>query len=304
MPIDVSLLPYETGDFDALTGLYASYFSANDRLMDARYLSWQYVQNPHGRARLVLAHEGSRLVAAMALVPARLVKGHEELLAYYVVNVLVHPEWQGRHVFGKLVRRAIDFVRSENAALMGHPNALALAQWRRSRMVFHAPLKPSLVLSVPWPFAAGGNARELGDIRAVEPLVRALLDEARGDSQRWRVNLSTDYLQWRYQAHPANTYRLQRIFTSSGEPGGLTVTKKIRSGVNLLVDHFMLKEAALSKARLPLLTVGFFAGDEHDRRGAEIALPLRKRIPFFLTSYARPIDSRCVAGLGLSTSDF
>jgi GNAT superfamily N-acetyltransferase len=305
--VDVSymtaVVPYEPEQLPQLFELLASHFPVGDRLLSATYSDWLYAQNPFGKALMVFVSESGRWVGFMAMIPVELANGVRHLKTYYVVNVLVHPKHLGKNLFGRMIDAAKLQVETEGAALMGHPNAVALKAWQRTRMVFHAPLQPWLAKPISW----RGGIQSVRIKKAEELAVAADVLSSLGtlSDGMWRVSSSLAYLTWRYWAHPTTAYKLQRLDVQ-GSPVGIQIVKKVRPGLNLLIDHFVRPEwSHQALACLPGLTVCFkpaLAGSGFD--GMLWELPLKKRIPFFLTLGQEVIPSAELAQIGFSASDF
>lgn len=300
MSIEVSIDNFDMSQFDHLAALFGSYFEPNDKLLTRGYTEWLYARNPLGPAKMVKAVEGGRWIGFMAMIPVHLIRRDANLIAYYVVNVLVHPQYQGKHIFGRLITAAKELVKVENAALMGHPNDMALKQWQRSRMNFHEALKPSLV--VPKLFSKGVNARDVQDAKQLNSVLPALQAQ---QADRWNIAVTHEYINWRYLECPANTYRLQLIEVD-GVPAGFVVSKKVRIGISLLVDQFMLDQyMSDGLGRLPWFTVSFKPESLTRELSKSLwPLPFKKQIPFFFTHYQQSFSGRDMMNLGLSASDF
>jgi GNAT superfamily N-acetyltransferase len=302
--IEVSIEDFNINQFDKLVALFGSYFAPDDKLLTKSYTEWLYAKNPFGLARMVKAVDvdSDRWVGFMALIPVHLIKRDASLVAYYVVNVLVHPEYHGKHIFGRLITAAKILVENEIAALMGHPNNMAMKSWQRARMHFHEPLRPNLV--VPKLPAKGVRVYPLVNIEQLQPVLPALSKQALL-AERWCIAVTAEYISWRYMKHPTNKYLIQLIEVN-GVQAGFLVSKKVRPAIRLLVDQFMLDEhSASSFSKLPWLTVTFKTVVSA-REYTEIlwSLPFKKQLPFFFTHYQQPAIARDVMNLGLSASDF
>ncbi len=302
MSFEVSIDNFDMNEFDQLAALFGSYFQPDDKLLTKSYTEWLYAKNPYGLAKMVKAVEGDRWVGFMAMIPVHLVRRDARLVAYYAVNALVHSQYQGKHIFGRLIEAAKEFVKSENAVLIGHPNDLALKPWQRSRMHFHEPLRPSLV--VPTLRAKGARARDVDAVNQLQSVLPALNAQAL-QAERWNLSLTEEYLNWRFFEHPANRYRMQLIKVD-GVPAGFLVSRKVRPGISLLVDQFMLDRYVADGLRcLPWVTVSFMPESSACALPQSFwRLPMKKRIPFFFTYYQQPFTAHDVMDLGLSASDF
>ena len=302
MSLDVLIEDYADHQQGPLFELFGSYFKPDDRLLTATYTRWLYADNPFGLARMVRVTEGERWVGFMAMVPVQLARRGELLRAFYVVNVLVHPAFHGKHLFGRMITAAKKLAEAEGAALMGHPNDMALKSWQRARMHFHEPLRPSLAWPRPWARGLSAHAvRAAGQLQASASVLASVATQ----SESWRVAASPAYLDWRYLRHPSNTYGVQAL-TVQGAPAGVQVTKRVRPGVRLLVDQWVPPEHTRGATnRLPPLTLCFWPDSiTQEMSGAVWALPWKKRIPFFFTCAPALETAAGVARLGLSASDF
>ena len=302
MSLELSIENYADKDREPMFELFASYFRADDRLLTSAYTRWLYVENPFGSALMVRVTEGARWAGFMAMVPVELARCGRRLRAYYVVNVLVHPQFHGKHLFGRMITAAKAVVSSEGAALLGHPNDMALKSWQRARMHFHEPLRPSLALPVPW--GRGVSASTVKEVGQLDASASVLADIA-SQSQSWCVAATPEYLDWRYLRHPSNTYGVQ-VLTARGAPAGVQITKRVRPGVRLLIDQFVhARQTRGATGQLPPLTLCFWPDSfTKEQAGVVLPLPWKKRIPFFLTRSPDADESASVARLGLSASDF
>ena len=305
MTSDVLIEAFSEHDLEPLRTLFASYFPSGDRLLTPDYNCWLYGSNPFGPALMVKVLDGARWVGFMAMVPVQLQKSTQKLQAYFVVNVLVHPEYHGKHLFGRMIKAAMVKVEREGAALLGHPNNMAHKAWQRARMHFQDELRPSLAMpSLLGLFGFGYKIRRLESAPQLAALRQPLMDLLAGESA-WRVAATPEYLDWRYFQHPTIKYRLDRI-EEGGSVVGLQITKRLRPGVSMLIDQYVpsaLQRAAC--ARLPLVTVAMMPQRSAAAGGTGMyALPLKKRIPFFFTQPAEKANAETTAQMGLSASDF
>ena len=201
-----------------------------------------------------------------------------------------------------MITAAKALVTAEGAALMGHPNDMALKSWQRARMHFQEPLRPSLALPVPWGSGVSASTvKELGQLDASS----SMLADIASQSQGWCVAAKPEYLDWRYLRHPSNKYDVQ-LLAARGSPVGVQITKRVQLGARLLVDQFVqAQQTRAAIGLLPPLTICFWPESlTRENVGAVLLLPWKKRIPFFLTRSPDPEESATVARLGLSASDF
>ncbi len=302
MGVDVRIDDFDmAGQFGHLRTLFASYFEPGNKLLTSEYIEWLYGRNPFGRARMVVASEGSTWVGFMAMIPANLIKHSGSLKVYYVVNVLVHPDHHGKNIFGRMIVAAKDLVAKEGAALMGHPNEMAIKSWRRAEMRFQPPLLPSLVL--PWR-SSDAQAVRIDRSNQLESCCARVKAQAEL-SKYWSLDISGDYVSWRYLKHPVNRYRLSRVDVN-GAPVGLVVSRRMKFGIHLVLDYFFIDghERTILSA-CPMVSVAFQAREPSAAlKLPKVALPLKKQMPFFFTHYGSDVNGADLGQIGLSLSDF
>jgi GNAT superfamily N-acetyltransferase len=301
--LNVRIQEFSMADFEALRALFGSYFQPDDKLLSPTYTSWLYVDNPFGTAQVAIVEDAGQWVGFMALVPIALVRsGGDRLLAYYVVNVLVHPAHHGKNLFGRMIEAAKPFVAARGAALIGHPNDMAIKSWVRNGMQFRQALLPQLVCPRLW--SSGLRSQRMDGATSLRAL-DAWLHQLSGQGPAWRVALSAAYLQWRFFQHPTNRYRVQQV-SRGGVPVAVLVTRQIRPGAHLLIDAFAA-ESDLDAAcvGLPWLTIAFRPPAHAMRHpSAWWRLPIKKQMPMFLTLPGPAAPDADFALLGLSSSDF
>lgn len=290
--------PFERGMADPLLRLFASQFPAGDPLLDPALHEWLYCGNPYGIAKAVTVVTDDKCNAFLAMVPVTLARGGVTKRAYYVVNVLVDPECRGQNLFLKMIDAAVDLAKAEGAMLMGHPNAAALRFWQRKRMHFVEDLRPFLALPAPsWGAVKVARAETPEILRDLGALPQTIP----GAYGQWKVAADAAYLEWRYLRHPINRYAMQMLEFGNGARG-VQVTRRI-GRARLLIDRFVdPANAARAFHALPFPSVCFLP--ESARARGLLALPLKKRLPVFVTDFAAPGDPAEFAQLGLSASDF
>jgi GNAT superfamily N-acetyltransferase len=303
MSINCSIKTFEIGQLTPLLNLFSEHFEPHDKVLSKTYSEWLYLNNPFGPAKIVTAteKEDGRWLGFLAMVPVCLARRDEVRTGYFVVNVLVQREQRGKNIFAMMIEKAMEYVKTERAILMGHPNSMAYGAWQRAAMRFQPPLKSYFVIPkiIQWTTAI----HKVGKVSGLEPFINVLNEQGR-KSPEWQVALSADYLEWRYLRHPTNDYCLRAINVKK-DPVGFIVAKKINASMNMLIDQFTLNgymEASLGGA--PWFTVAFLP--EALTRGCRRLwpVPTRKALSFFCTDYEKPIGGSEVMRLGLSASDF
>lgn len=300
MTFALAIEEFDFSQFRAMTQLLLTEFTANDRLLSPAYTQWLYEANPCGRAKVVIARDGTKWIGFMALIPVSLIRRYEVLTAYYVVNVLVDSAYRGRSIFAQMIEVAHNYVRRKGAILMGHPNAAAVGAWRRAKMHFQFPLTARIVPPRLTLKNVRTNVLVGGDLSALVDLNNADV-RARGDLC---VSLTEDYVNWRFIQHPTNTYLMRSVIIDD-EPAGFWVVRKLRTGLHLLVELFVVKRhAAAAIASCPILTLACTT-EYHESAGYALwRSPIKKELAFFCTDDQTAIEPQEAARLGLAASDF
>ena len=208
MSINCSTRTFEIGQFTSLFDLFSEHFPPHDKVLSKTYSEWLYLNNPFGPAKIVTAkeEEDGCWLGFLAMVPVSLARRDEVRTGYFVVNVLVQRKQRGKNIFGMMIEKAIEYVKTERAILMGHPNSMAYGAWQRAAMRFQPPLKSYFVIPkiIQW----NTSVMEVRKVSGLEQLINGLNEQGR-KSQEWQVVLSVDYLEWRYLRHPTNDYCLR-----------------------------------------------------------------------------------------------
>jgi len=303
MSIHCSTSTFDIGQFSSLAELFSEHFAPHDKVLSKTYSEWLYLNNPFGPAKIVTAkeEEDGPWLGFLAMVPVSLARRDEVRTGYFVVNVLVQRKQRGKNIFGMMIEKAMEYVKTERAILMRHPNSMAYGAWQRAAMHFQPPLKSYFVIPkiIQW----NAVVLQVRKISGLEQFIK-VFNEQTQKSQEWQVILSEDYLEWRYLRHPTNSYCLREM-KIKGDHVGFIVSRKVRANLNMLIDHFTLSgymEASLSSA--PLFTVAFLPEALAQVCRKLWAMPTRKTLPFFCTDYEKPIRAPEVMRLGLSASDF
>lgn len=115
-PIQTSI-----SSLDAYADLFRVCFP-NAHHLNARYLSWLYVDNPDGKVVGFDAYHGKLLAAHYACIPVRLSISGKDCSGLLSLNTATHPSHQGRGLFTKLA--ALTY---ECGADLGHEAVYGIA---------------------------------------------------------------------------------------------------------------------------------------------------------------------------------
>ena len=206
--------------------------------------------------------------------------------------MLTHPDYRNMKLFSRIIDAAMDFVRSEGALLIGHPNKAALRGWQRKAMQFQAPLRPRAI----WPVLTGGRTlKSRADVLAGCADLDRLIGQAAPALELVR---SRDYIDWRFFQRPDKPYRVALRVDRQGMPLAFHATTPWRHGIQLLVDHWVDGRRVLAA---PFPTLAMLPASDHAITNA-IRLPLSKEVPYFVTD---PADAgHDFSRITLAASDF
>jgi GNAT superfamily N-acetyltransferase len=172
----------------------------------AGFFRWKHLDNPFGTSVMLVAEEEGRMVGLRAFMRWEFRTGSETVRAVRAVDTATHPDHQGRGIFSRLTREALEILRRDTDLVFNTPNEksgpgyLKLG-WRsvgrlgmsvrprRLRLPRHPEGRPS-VETAP-------AATVLDDPRLPELLERAERDDRRLETER-----SLSFLRWRYGEAP------------------------------------------------------------------------------------------------------
>lgn len=292
---------FDVAQIEKITDLFATAFPRSHHSRNPKYLRWLLADNPAGHAKVIFIEKHESWVAFMAMIPVRLRVGARKALGYYVVDVLVHPEYQGNHLFSRMITTAKEYCASTAADLIGHPNSLAKPFWRRARMKFRDSLRP--MVAVPSILKRDFRTR-YADLSTVPEPFGSAVNAGASLEREVRVDADGDYVRWRYLSHPINHYLIQ-VLSQNQRPVGIQILKSVRPGVKILMDQFLASEKKESALKvLPPVTICFVPESAAESFRPRLQpLPTTRRLPYFLTPGDSTV-SQSEALLGLSASDF
>jgi GNAT superfamily N-acetyltransferase len=185
------------------------------REVDERYealFAWKHEDNVFGPSPMWVACDGDRLAAFRALMRWEFVEGDRLVRAVRAVDTATHPDYQGRGLFTRLTRQAIDELRGEGVDFVFNtpndqsrpgylkmgwqvvgrlPTQVRPTRWRNATRIAKARI-PAERWSTP--STAGLDAREVVAERAA--LAELLASRAAGAGIRTRV--TPEFLAWRF----------------------------------------------------------------------------------------------------------
>lgn len=128
---DILLIKSSTDLLSKYVDLYKTCFP-NASHLELNYLTWLYKENPAGVFVGADAFVGNDVVGQVAAIPCEYILRGNLVRGLLAVNVVVHPMFQGRHLFKKLGLKMCELGAEEGYDfVMGVANAAATPGWKR-----------------------------------------------------------------------------------------------------------------------------------------------------------------------------
>jgi GNAT superfamily N-acetyltransferase len=217
-PSSPTIRQYKDGDEEAVLRLLtASLGGGPAGSRPAEFFRWKHIDNPFGRSLMLVAQDGDRVVGLRAFMRWRFRAGPRTIEAVRAVDTATHPDYQGRGIFSRLTRAALEELRGSADLVFNTPNDQSLPGYMKMgwRSVGSVPV--FVKMNHPARFAVGASrmanedavptsedpaALVLGDSGGVEELLRAIDRDGRISTAR-----DPGYLRWRYGDAPLLNYR-------------------------------------------------------------------------------------------------
>ena len=220
----------EAGESDttAIVGLLKLSLGERSALRTEEYWRWKHIRNPFGPSRVLLAFDGSRLVAVRAFMAWRFRMGDRLFPAWRAVDTAVHPQWQGKGLFTRLTTELIRLLEPEVPAfIFNSPNPRSMAGYLKMGWeLWHSA--PLAVRVSPLDLLANRFRPTASKSLALD------LDSATPVFGSWReadmmtTDWSIDALRWRYEQIPGVRYFSH--FESAGGGSCMLIARMVPRG--------------------------------------------------------------------------
>ncbi len=267
-------------DKEGILSLRGVVFGEEERdKLDPRFWQWEFTEGSDGKAFIYIVEDQNRIIGHFADIPRRFSVQGEVILGTLSLDLMVHPDYRRKGVFGAMGRYGAEKVKQENGLfLTAFPirseTILGLKKigWREVAklpvLVYPIRFKGILNRYVHFPplgLLAGGIAsffyfliyglKRKKETGGVEIDQVGSLDEPfdlfwQKASALYPVMgiRNRDYLNWRYLQHPTRNYVIYRA-KKSGEMRGYIVLRKVdllKFNSAVIVDLLALDEEILS----------------------------------------------------------
>jgi GNAT superfamily N-acetyltransferase len=218
---ELAVRPYHDADEPSVLALLRAALGGGPAgIRSAAFFRWKHLENPFGRSFLIVAEADGRIVGLRAFLRWRFQTADRIVEAVRAVDTATHPDYQGRGVFSRLTRRALEELRGEADLVFNTPNAASLAGYLKMgwSVVGHIPVR----LRIRRPVSFARHVRGHGSLRPAPTVdaapasvalrdraaVADLLERSERPSERLFTPRTTEYLQWRYGREDVMPYRV------------------------------------------------------------------------------------------------
>ncbi len=222
--VDIGIRPYEDADEARVLDLLDDALGggpAGRRTADL--FRWKHIENPFGRSMMLVAESDGRIVGLRAFMRWGFLSGSRVLRAVRAVDTATHPDHQGRGIFSKLTREALECLQVDTDLVFNTPNDKSLPGYLKLGWVEVGTIPISIRVKKPVAFARGirsvrsteqpsGEAPEVhaekaGVLLRDDDAVGELLEDARSVEARLHTPVDLAFLRWRYGDAPLLDYR-------------------------------------------------------------------------------------------------
>jgi GNAT superfamily N-acetyltransferase len=188
---------------------------------------WKHLESPFGQSYLLVAECDGRLIGLRALMRWRFMAGDRIVRAARAVDTATHPDYQGRGVFSRLTRAALEAMAGDIDLIFNTPNGKSGPGYLKMgwHQVGKVPVsvrarRPLRLLggllgrsepgpAPPAPAVPAAQVLERGErlLPLLEREAVASEELPHGDVPRLVTPRSLVYLRWRYGAAPLLGYR-------------------------------------------------------------------------------------------------
>jgi predicted N-acetyltransferase YhbS len=249
---------------------------------NAAFFSWKHRENAFGESPSWVAMDGDRVVGLRTLMRWEFNTPAGAATAVRAVDTATHPDYQGRGIFSRLTRQAVEALRAEGVDFVFNtPNDKSRPGYLKMgwQPVGQLPtgLRPAGVAALPR-IAAARVPAEMWSVTtdASQPALDVLADDAEVDKLLGATPISRGvvtrrtpaYLRWRYGFEPL-AYRALLAGPSAADGMLLFRLRRRGAATELVVGDMLLPDPSDAAAARRLIRSALRAS------GADYALGLR-----------------------------
>jgi GNAT superfamily N-acetyltransferase len=190
----------------------------------AEFFRWKHVRNPFGRSYMIVADAGERIIGLRAFMRWEFHAAGRTVRAVRAVDTATDPDYQGRGVFSRLTKTAVEALRGDVDLVFNTPNEFSGPGYLKLgwRLVGRIPV--SIRVRRPLRFLTklrslreadeGSGAMPPVDAEPASAVLGPQADPAPEDEVETEPRLSTrrdhSFLRWRYVDIPGIDYWVAR----------------------------------------------------------------------------------------------
>ena len=210
----------------------------------ADFFRWKHRSNPFGASLSLVALSDGELVGFRTFMRWRFLRHGLPLTAVRAVDTATSPAHQGRGIFTRLTRAAIELAATDTDLIFNTPISNSLPGYLKMgwREVGSVPIAIRVVrpLAFARGFRSAGHGEPAGpppsillppahEVLSDRAEVQRLLDAAVVPSDRLHTDRDSEYLWWRYASAPGLDYRAVAL-RRGGDLVGLAIGRPRRRG--------------------------------------------------------------------------
>lgn len=194
---------YTSGDEVHILDLFRLSFN---REMAMSYWNWRFRDNPFTNDIMIhLMWDEDKLVGHYAICPIQMVIEGELVMTAFSMTTMTHPEYNGRGIFTKLASSLYQELKEKYHYKMvwGFPN-------NNSHYAFVKNLGWKNVATIPMLTLSADKVKGSfeTDCQVLPGFNQSVSDKLNQSTKPIRINLTAEYLDWRYVMNPAADYKI------------------------------------------------------------------------------------------------
>ena len=211
---NIIIREYNTKDIDQIIELNQRVFSKQEHFeikRDRVWFEWKNLKNPFGESIIIVSeNENKEIVGSRIFWAWKFKIRMNEFLAYQPIDTVVDPNYQGKGLFYKMTKKALDIALEKNSSFIFNfpnqnslPGNLNLGWSYVSKLIWYVKIKnPGYV------FNQNKQAESLSDLKNYKITEEKIKDIKFKDNFDGKVKAtkSFSFIKWRYIDHPFFNY--------------------------------------------------------------------------------------------------